>query len=463
MTSRLKSVFSSVFLLVLFSALIGSEWWLSPAVSGRISSSILGEIKSVFDQGDTQVWVFASLLVYLASFLFIFLRKHGPDKGRLIALAIFFLPVTLSYFFLTTSFDTSSRNVLTLTGTCVVGLGMAFFAGPNLADKTRWLGRVSLVLIFLLAIGSLVKGDQLNGYEYRAVERHGGLWGNPNTYGLLMSCGLVLATGLLVSKLSTARSASWKGILCAVFLGAAATLLLRGTILSMSRGAWLGAAMAFGWLAYGYAKQPLGDAATLRGKPPWWTWLLANRRSVFVLVIAFGLLSFWTLRHVEHPYIRRAFTMGNPSDLSWRNRVISYEQALQMIGDRPWLGYGWSQWQTIHREFYQPLTQDEGGAITLNDYFIMSIASGLPALLAFLAYVWLAISSRQDKGKAFLEPADFLHYAAHACAIVLLVGFWFDGGLFKLALVTPFWMLIELGYRQSSETRKVDRLAVTAL
>jgi hypothetical protein len=29
--------------------------------------------------------------------------------------------------------------------------------------------------------------------------------------------------------------------------------------------------------------------------------------------------------------------------------------------------------------------------------------------------------------------------------VVLLVGFWFDGGLFKLATGATFWILLELG------------------
>ena len=29
--------------------------------------------------------------------------------------------------------------------------------------------------------------------------------------------------------------------------------------------------------------------------------------------------------------------------------------------------------------------------------------------------------------------------------IVLFVGFWFDGGLFKLATAATFWILLELG------------------
>jgi len=40
------------------------------------------------------------------------------------------------------------------------------------------------------------------------------------------------------------------------------------------------------------------------------------------------------------------------------------------------------------------------------------------------------------------------HWAKAVCragAVVLLVGFWFDGGLFKLATAAPFWILLELG------------------
>ena len=41
--------------------------------------------------------------------------------------------------------------------------------------------------------------------------------------------------------------------------------------------------------------------------------------------------------------------------------------------------------------------------------------------------------------------SDFLSATCHAGAIVLLVGFWFDGGLFKLATAAVFWILLELG------------------
>ena len=54
------------------------------------------------------------------------------------------------------------------------------------------------------------------------------------------------------------------------------------------------------------------------------------------------------------------------------------------------------------------------------------------------------------------EPADetsALRLACRAGAIVLLVAFWFDGGLFDLPTAAVFWVLLELG---SARGGKVD-------
>ena len=42
----------------------------------------------------------------------------------------------------------------------------------------------------------------------------------------------------------------------------------------------------------------------------------------------------------------------------------------------------------------------------------------------------------------------------HAGALVLLVGFWFDGGLFKLPTAAVFWTLLELGRIESGRARQ---------
>jgi hypothetical protein len=39
---------------------------------------------------------------------------------------------------------------------------------------------------------------------------------------------------------------------------------------------------------------------------------------------------------------------------------------------------------------------------------------------------------------------------------VFLVGFWFDGGLFKLATAAPFWILLELGRVRNYEIHEAQ-------
>jgi hypothetical protein len=90
---------------------------------------------------------------------------------------------------------------------------------------------------------------------------------------------------------------------------------------------------------------------------------------------------------------------------------------------------------------------------------------GLPALFCFGIYLWLSLmrsaecgvrSGSQNPETRIQEPAllsSILHpppsillsATCRAGAIVLLVGFWFDGGLFKLATASTFWILLELG------------------
>ena len=48
--------------------------------------------------------------------------------------------------------------------------------------------------------------------------------------------------------------------------------------------------------------------------------------------------------------------------------------------------------------------------------------------------------------------------ALGAGAIVLLVGFWFDGGLFRMATAIPFWILLELGATESTRPKALSPL-----
>jgi len=73
---------------------------------------------------------------------------------------------------------------------------------------------------------------------------------------------------------------------------------------------------------------------------------------------------------------------------------------------------------------------------------------------SLLGYFWLiyykcGIEPRQD-GTSVLNR-DWSAVVCQAAAITLLVGFWFDGGLFKLPTSTSFWILLELGKLNRSE------------
>ena len=181
---------------------------------------------------------------------------------------------------------------------------------------------------------------------------------------------------------------------------------------------------------------------------------------------------------------RRVVSVGNVNDFSWRNRLAACEGALQMMADKPWFGFGWNQPERVYDSFYRPARLTEGAAIQMNDYFMLGSTLGVPALLCFLMYVGLSLGGspkskvqspkseagnqhppiqspvdaaqdaecgRQGAELSVRRTLDFrlwtLDSAAvcRAGAVVLLVGFWFDGGLFKLATAAPFWILLELG------------------
>ena len=76
----------------------------------------------------------------------------------------------------------------------------------------------------------------------------------------------------------------------------------------------------------------------------------------------------------------------------------------------------------------------------MNDYLMLGATLGIPALYCFGMYLWLSLTR-----KVKISKLDWSKTVYHASAIVLLVGFWFDGGLFKLATASTFWILLELG------------------
>jgi hypothetical protein len=412
-----------------------------------------------------------------------------------------------------------STQALTLLGAAMLGQGAGLWAARSLKSKVQSLksgGRpksgvqspksktVVGVLIVLLTAAAVWQAETGHLFQYRGLARWSGPWDNPNTFGMLMGVGLVLALGSLKSKdqslkskvqsrpnaektriprigteggpaprstLYAPRCGRW---LKRAFLVVAAGVMSFGLLKSYSRGAWVGAVVGLGVLISQSSRFKV-QGSRLKG-----------RLALGVVVVSLGVLAFWGFRQAERGMVRRAYSAANANDFSWRNRVAAYEGALQMLAEKPWFGFGWNQPEQVYDRYYRAARVDEAAAIQMNDYFTLGTTLGLPALVCFVVYVGLSLSPRskvqspkseaQSRESAGPQSEDgrqgtdvrapltldlrlwTLDCAAvcRAGVTVLLVGFWFDGGLFKLATGATFWILLELGKADTDCTDCTD-------
>lgn len=171
----------------------------------------------------------------------------------------------------------------------------------------------------------------------------------------------------------------------------------------------------------------------------------------------------FTSVHGENPLARRVASVVNANDFSSRNRLASYEGALRMLEDKPWYGFGWGMPERIYGGFYSAPRLNETMALETNDYFVLGTTLGIPALACLGTFIWFGFTQNRAEGATHRFGAgkmlgmdsgsaghaayadEWMRIACRAAVIVLLVGFWFDGGLFKLPTAATFWIFLELG------------------
>ena len=375
---------------------------------------------------------------------------------------------------------------LTLLGGAVIGQCFALWSGLSARYSLSTHG---FLLIALLALAAMWNVDPSRSFIYQAQERWTGPWDNPNLFGVLMGTGMVLSIGMAESQMQAAEKGG-KGVafggnpaefgrygatlLCVL----AAVLMGRGLLHSFSRGAWLGTVAGIGYLVFQTArqKQKLGKLKSEMGVCNvefWESASLCSLRSVrlnfnwvswSVVLLSVIVLFLWQVRGTDWHPVRRALSVTKTEDFSWRNRVAAWEGALQITAEHPWFGTGWNQPESLYEHYYLPTKLNESRAIQMNDYLNLGATLGFPALFCFGMYLWLTLGRNAESGPAaregkretaggqaelpsyfIIHPSSFLQTTCHAGAIVLLVGFWFDGGLFKLPTAATFWILLELG------------------
>jgi len=367
---------------------------------------------------------------------------------------------------------------------------------PN--DLTS-IGKFLIGLLLLLAFGSWWHLDV--ALDFYPGTRWTGLWNNPNSYGMLMGAGVVLAIGLLARNLkseklkagiddprtgserqnpesgniSTERKTeikkqkllfasikstivNWQSPMLFIMAG----MMAVGLLFSYSRGAWLGTTVGLLRLAKSYG--------TLK-----WHHILPG---IFVLVV--GAWCFWDATPDSAPWYLKRMDFGRASA---QHRLAAWKAGLEIMRDNPF-GVGWNNSVKVYQNNYSP-PEDGAMAITTNDYLMLGTQLGWAGLGCFVSYVGLCLrgnrvmplrayslvskascGSGQEKcsppevpsarrlGTAVsgypVNAGSMQRVACRAGAIVMLVGFWFDGGLFNLATASVFWVLLELGAEDSS-------------
>ncbi len=470
--------------------------------------------------------------------------------------------ISLRFFFNYTSASTSTL-ALVLFGGSALGSSMVMVTNwfPHKTEALRH--RINAMFVILLVAGTLVSPESFLGFQYRGTQRWIALWDNPNTFGMLMGAGTALALGALFQGLRLVEKNSGEGSQNSgmvrwsktVFFIGAAGVMLFGLVKSYSRGAWLGAAIGIAFLIWSWMKDkpsrgranvpaslgvceterlartlsppdetvkahltpalspcPTGGEGEAVSRRSFLSRFIIILPSICLILVSGCVLAFWNFRHAEHSTTRRAFSVANANDFSWRKRLSAYEGSLQMIADKPWFGFGWNQPEPIYDKFYRASKVDEGMAIQMNDYFTLGTTLGIPALGCFIAYIYLSLrggkhrasniehptsneewgahaarvpcsASSRDTSTFFpqteiensqtvgatptgagetpalpineMDEEDWLRMTCRAGAIVLLVGFFFDGGLFKLATGATFWILIELSSERGVPSSKV--------
>ena len=216
----------------------------TPLKSSHTLGILLAEISAVLGDPCTQWMVFVCAGIYFLGFLVLRRRLAGtartgtrwnaslPEEAWLLGL----LGVGALVYALRYTEAVKSTQALTLLGGAMLGQAGVVWAqwrgqklsteklkaergeGESRKQKAEGGGGGSLkskvqspkssdttmigVLVVLLAGAAVWRGETGHVFQYRGLGRWSGPWDNPNTFGVLMGVGLVLALGLIMSQVT---------------------------------------------------------------------------------------------------------------------------------------------------------------------------------------------------------------------------------------------------------------------
>ena len=308
----------------------------------------------------------------------------------------------------------------------------------------HWKYRAMAPVLFTLCSLILLRGfwrSDATPILYHGVSRRSGLWNNPNTLGIFMATALATILPYLGATLRLIITANrshqplalWR-ILKLLICTTAAVGLGVCLIQSYSRAAWFALGAASLYFALCWPRIRTEQARSTNN---------AFILSLFVLLILdVAVVTVAHGQNLKPTILRRALSVLDVKDFSWRNRVAAYEGSLQMMADKPFFGFGWNRSQTIYDQYYLRPSAQGVGAVRLNDYLTLSTELGIGAGTCLFAYLLFSLR----KGSLFQRLATNERlWACRSGAIVLATTFWFDGGLLNFSTGALFWFLMEAG------------------
>jgi putative inorganic carbon (hco3(-)) transporter len=253
------------------------------------------------------------------------------------------------------------------------------------------------------------------------LDRAAGPIQDPNDFAYLMATVLPLAAFLFVEE--RRRRILW---------GACIALMLGATLATLSRGALVGlAALA--------------------------VWALASRRVPIAGVVA-GLLTFGAVLLVAltfwSPLIdERVDQKGQVADRNAATRLAFWDAAARMAYDHPIVGVGPARFGEETDNYLLGSRSDLSDPVVHNSYLEIAAENGIPALLAFVAFLW-GSGTLLARGRRWSEEAGDregvrLATALQAAFVVALVSALF----LSQQLALPLWLVGALAVAIASHAR----------
>jgi hypothetical protein len=414
--------------------LIGAEYWRIFPIQFELLYDLRNLVFLVFERKEIQWALAVSFGFYIMLLLGAYLKRPETNPLEEISEKLLLLGVCgFGFFAYFSDYQNVSDDFLVFLGGILIHVTVYFFLNTKSElDRSNTAFSFIQALVLLLTLLSHFQPYLENGvFKYWGAIRWTGIWSNPNVFGLLMAVGLVLVITLIGEILISYRRIEISGaqfvglgkLSSLLLYGVFGVLLINALINTHSRGAWVSAAIGVAYWLFSNIK-----AKRLIPEPRAWL-------NYSALVIALIVILHWQFRDTSQPLVRRFFSITNVNDFSWRNRVSSYDAGLQMWADNPLKGFGWNKPRFVYEELYMPFRLREGFALLTNDYFVLGTSLGILALACFLSYIYLKFAGCKN-------PIADVVYSSRAAALVLICGFFFDGGLFRMALSVPFWILL---------------------